>query len=161
MSMNIYSQKGDRVIYNNPRNGYQHDQNKAAKYLTVGQTYTVAHTLVDSFSTTVWLNEVTGVGFNSVLFSDSPKISTKNKHRLTKLAAFDPDAYSKVQEGTVYIGELSVMPALGKKIILAVDTINGHKQIGDEALITSTVVRISGNNYHTRNSIYRLELYTE
>jgi len=68
--MNIYSKYGDKVIFDQPNNGYNCDQERAKEHLVVGNIYTIDHTNVHPFSTSVSLIEVPGVLFNSVLFSD-------------------------------------------------------------------------------------------
>src|SRR6185312_10610801 len=70
MGMDIYAQPGTKVIFDNPKNGYAYDQADCRKHLTVGQIYTVERTDVHSAYTDVWLQEVPGVSFNSVMFSD-------------------------------------------------------------------------------------------
>jgi hypothetical protein len=69
--MNIYSKAGSKVIFAHPGNGYKHDQEQAAEYLKVGEVYTVSRTEVGGFHTEVYLEEVPGRGFNSVMFDDS------------------------------------------------------------------------------------------
>lgn len=66
--MDIYSKPGTKVIFDSPECGWPHDQETAAKYLTVGGLYTIAETVVHSSSTEVYLKEIPGVQFNSVLF---------------------------------------------------------------------------------------------
>jgi hypothetical protein len=68
--MNIYAKEGDKVVYAYPENGYKPEQEKAAKMLELGKTYTVQATDVDSWATQVYLKEFTNVAFNSVLFED-------------------------------------------------------------------------------------------
>lgn len=67
--MNIYSKHGDKVRLDGLY-GLNFDKNWANKHLTIGDIYTVDHTEVHSFSTKVFLVEVPGISFNSVLFSD-------------------------------------------------------------------------------------------
>jgi hypothetical protein len=71
MSMNINALPGDRVRFAHPDNGYIPDQEKAARHLKVGNVYTVSRTSVHAFYTNVYLNEVFGVAFNSVMFEDA------------------------------------------------------------------------------------------
>lgn len=68
--MDIYAKKGHRVVFSNPESGYQHHQNTAKEYLKVGKTYTINKTEVSNYHTDVYLEEVPGVAFNSVLFED-------------------------------------------------------------------------------------------
>lgn len=69
--MNIYAEEGHKVVFSNPNAGLFIHQEMAAKHLTVGETYTVDYTDVGGWSTDVYLKEVDGVRFNSVLFEDA------------------------------------------------------------------------------------------
>lgn len=69
-TMNIYAKKGDKVIFCNPENGRLYNQEDCFKYLKLDQVYTVDHTDVFGSSTDVYLQEVPGVSFNSVMFDD-------------------------------------------------------------------------------------------
>ncbi len=66
--MDIHAPHGTPVIFANPNSGYTHDQEMAARYLKVGETYTVEFTNVGNFQTHVGLREFPRVAFNSVLF---------------------------------------------------------------------------------------------
>lgn len=68
-SMNIYAQKGDKVIYFRDT-GYGKDRENARLYLRMGQIYTVERTVVFSDLTIVFLQEYPGIPFNSVQFKD-------------------------------------------------------------------------------------------
>lgn len=70
---NLYSPRGTRVVFAHPDCGYDGDKRTAAKHLTEGGIYTVAHTEVHGFHTNVWLEEVPGVIFNSVHFEEYEK----------------------------------------------------------------------------------------
>jgi hypothetical protein len=65
--MNIYSQKGTKVecISN------QYREQKLPQ-LKIGEIYTIEKTIVHSFITVVYLQEMPGVKFNSVLFINLP-----------------------------------------------------------------------------------------
>jgi hypothetical protein len=54
--MNIEANKGTQVIYNGT-GGYDADLKHANKYLTIGTTYTVEHTVIHNFNTDVYLEE--------------------------------------------------------------------------------------------------------
>ena len=75
--MNIYSDPGTKVIFANPTYGYPHDQENAKQHLTADKVYTVDHTDVFDSSTDVYLVEVPGVAFNSVLFEDAGPVLEK------------------------------------------------------------------------------------
>ncbi len=68
--MNISSEIGDKVVYAYPENGYLWDQEQGKKYLTPQETYIIEKIAVHDWRTEVWLKEVPGVAFNSVLFSN-------------------------------------------------------------------------------------------
>jgi hypothetical protein len=68
--MNIYAESGDKITYCNPNSGYQYDQEKAAKYLTLGNTYTIDYTDVSGWRTDVYIQEFPEISFNSVMFED-------------------------------------------------------------------------------------------
>ncbi|MEB4780810.1 hypothetical protein P5G60_03345 [Paenibacillus jamilae] len=70
MSMNILkAKKGCKVRYMN-RGGYDKDREWANKHLVKGQAYTIDQVEIHQSSTTVYLAEVPGHGFNSVCFDD-------------------------------------------------------------------------------------------
>ena len=52
-----------------PGNGYQGDQDQAAKYLEPGRTYLIDHMDVGRSHTTIYLHDFRDVGFNSVMFA--------------------------------------------------------------------------------------------
>lgn len=68
--MNIYALQGHKVKCVTQDGGYDYDKQQAMKYLEIDNMYTVDHTQVDSWSTTVFLQELPGIGFNSVFFED-------------------------------------------------------------------------------------------
>jgi hypothetical protein len=56
------------VIFNHPNAGCLPDQEKARKYLKLGERYRVRRRIVHDFSTEIYLHLFPGVSFNSVLF---------------------------------------------------------------------------------------------
>ncbi len=68
--MDIYAKKGHKIIFSSPTAGYPNHQETAAKYLTVDNVYTVDYTDVGGWHTDVYIKEVPGVAFNSVMFDD-------------------------------------------------------------------------------------------
>ena len=68
----IYAPEDERVVFEYPNAGYQHDQDTAAKHLTLGDTYTIERTEVGGWHTDYFLKEVPGVSFNSVHFAPAP-----------------------------------------------------------------------------------------
>lgn len=68
--MNTEAKPGDKAVFLYPWNGYEHDMEKAALYLKVGETYTVERVVGHSWSTDVYFTEVPEQRFNSVLFAD-------------------------------------------------------------------------------------------
>ncbi|MCP1306441.1 hypothetical protein [Paenibacillus tyrfis] len=69
-TMNIYAQKGDKVVFLND-NGHDWEPEHARKVgLKEGGVYTVECTEVGGCHTDVYLREFPGFGFNSVMFRD-------------------------------------------------------------------------------------------
>ena len=66
-AMDIYSPPGTRVKYLG-FNGHDNDKEQGDKFLTAGQIYTIKETVVGGWHTDVYLEEVGGQGFNSVMF---------------------------------------------------------------------------------------------
>ena len=66
--MDILTSPGKKVVFVYPDDGYPCDQETAAQHLVVGKSYTVASTVVHDWVTEVFLTEVPGVSFNSVMF---------------------------------------------------------------------------------------------
>ena len=77
--MDIYSKVGTKVIFAYPDSGYPHHQKTAAEHLELGRVYTVERIDVGGFHTDVFLAEVPGVAFNSVLFEHS--VQTIHRHK--------------------------------------------------------------------------------
>lgn len=69
--MNIYAPPGTKVRYACFLAGFPHDQQLAEQHLTRRAIYTVARADVHDYYTDVYLLEVPGVAFNSVLFTDA------------------------------------------------------------------------------------------
>lgn len=70
--MNIYARPGTLVVMKHPNSGYPVHQYLIQKHgLKLGVWYTVDRTVVEDFSTTVYLREYPGVAFNSVNFCDA------------------------------------------------------------------------------------------
>lgn len=75
--MNIYAEPGTKVIFTG-EGGYEVENKQANELLTKGETYTIEHIEVGDWNTEVWLKEVEGYSFNSVLFDD---VSMKSEKR--------------------------------------------------------------------------------
>ena len=77
--MNIYALQGHKVKVTEESIAYGYDSDKehAAQYLTVGSTYTIAHTEVDNYSTDVYLEEFPEIYFSSVHFEDVTEQDTE------------------------------------------------------------------------------------
>ena len=69
-SMNIYALEGDRVRFSNENAGTENDQFLAEHYLQLNDIYTVDYAEVGNSHTNVYLKEVPGFSFNSVIFTD-------------------------------------------------------------------------------------------
>ena len=68
--MNIYAQRGDKVVFAYPKNGWEGVVQTAKTYLKGGQIYTVDYTEVGQSRTYVYLIEFPEAPFNSVQFED-------------------------------------------------------------------------------------------
>lgn len=66
--IDIDAPNGERVRFTG-HGGYTHDQEHAAKHLTVDAVYTVEKTDISEWHTDVHLREVPGQKFNSVMFA--------------------------------------------------------------------------------------------
>ena len=71
------SYKGCKVKYINANN-CDHDTISANQYLVQGQIYTIDFEVVDRWQTNLYLEEVEGVGFNSVMIKHQDKKRKKN-----------------------------------------------------------------------------------
>jgi hypothetical protein len=69
-TMNIYANKGQKVRFSFPHNGYDSDIKHAQEYLDRDAIYTVEETFVSQSSTRVELQEFPKKYFNSVHFED-------------------------------------------------------------------------------------------
>lgn len=67
--MDIYSPEGSKVIFLG-KNGMEGDVEKALKYLTPGQEYTISYTEVHNWNTDVYLEEFPEKAFTSVMFKN-------------------------------------------------------------------------------------------
>ena len=165
--MNIYAVSGDKVVFAYPDNGSDCDREKALSYLTPNERYTIDRTRVGSFSTKIFLQEVHGVPFNSVMFEDaeitegkiSEELSTPHEYyRITRLQALkecDPshiDAY-QVMEGYF----LDKFPEIGNNIVMQVEVVNGERLTTNKLLTTTNIVKTENHFYYTQNSIYKIE----
>ena len=68
--MNIHAKRGTIIVFNHPNAGLPHEQEEARRKLDVNSIYTVERTDVHSFKTYVYLQEIPGIPFNSVLFEE-------------------------------------------------------------------------------------------
>lgn len=76
MSMSIeMARLGSRLKFKNPLNGYHADQALARLNLRVDHVYTLSAISIHAFHTEIYLVEVPGVSFNSVMFEDYNEIS--------------------------------------------------------------------------------------
>jgi len=80
--MNIYAKKGTKVVFKFPENGYPYERKTAEKYLRVGETYTVESVIIDSWVSSVELQEIPNVRFNTVHFAHLVDVSEEQS--LTK-----------------------------------------------------------------------------
>jgi hypothetical protein len=76
--MNIYAINGHKVVCSTFDAGYDHDKEVVRKHLEIGKVYTIDYTIIDSWSTDVYLVEFPNVKFNSVFFEDVDEQSNEN-----------------------------------------------------------------------------------
>lgn len=69
-SIDIHTSKaGDKVFFGFPTSGYDFDQRLAAQNLVLGKEYTISRLDIHAWNTDIYLKEIKGISFNSVLFS--------------------------------------------------------------------------------------------
>lgn len=84
--MNIYSKHGDKIIFDHPNYGWENDQKIAKDHLVIGEIYTVDRISIDRSQSKVFLIEVDGIPFNTVLFSNITKATYEEvKEKLENL----------------------------------------------------------------------------
>ncbi|MGM0175730.1 RusA family crossover junction endodeoxyribonuclease [Enterococcus sp. DIV0800] len=86
--MNIYAKPGDKIIYAFPKNGREVDQALADKWLKLGDVYTVEAIERNLSFTTVYLEKLPNLRFNSSLFEDYFETKITIKNHLTDLNAY-------------------------------------------------------------------------
>lgn len=92
--MNIYANKGTKVRFIDDKFfGSATDRHFANQYIESNGVYTVERTVVHSWSTDVYLQEVPGVCFNSVLFQEE---KTYKKESNEKFWAWAEQEYSGI-----------------------------------------------------------------
>lgn len=75
----------------------------------------------------------------------------------------DPSAEQEhpyIPLNTVYLGVIPHLPKVGERIICSYHT-KDSGNIGfkpSNILITTTIISIDGDNFHTQNSVYKIEL---
>lgn len=176
--MNIYANKGDKVIFTG-KNGTDHDKEYATKKgLKVGATYTIESTDVGGWHTTVYLQEVPNASFNSVMFMDHPTAPkappppSTAEYRITRVGNLMTRSGSKTLDGqpqevahpnialdTVFEGYFPLgLPVIGKGIIFVAETENGRRlSYNESGFFSSPVTKIENHFYYTKNSVYKIE----
>jgi hypothetical protein len=76
--MNIYALEGHKVKCETLEAGYDYDKEIAKRHLELSKEYTIDYTIVDSWSTDVYLKEIPNQRFNSVFFEDAVEQSEKD-----------------------------------------------------------------------------------
>ncbi len=69
-AMSVETKVGEKVLFDKPNQGYEHDTKRALKHLVVGNEYTIDWLKVAEWSSEVFFKEVPGVGFNTVHFKN-------------------------------------------------------------------------------------------
>lgn len=68
--MNIYAKKGHKVRLTTINAGQKPEQEVVKQHLLLNEVYTIDYTNVSNWATQVYLQEVPGIQFNSVFFTD-------------------------------------------------------------------------------------------
>ena len=79
--MNIYAIKGHKVKCSSLTAGYQQDIVRAERYLELDKEYTIEQTHVSGYQTSVFIEEVPNISFNSVLFEDTVEQSSEDDEK--------------------------------------------------------------------------------
>jgi len=114
--MNIYAKEGDKVTVTEEsiNNGYKPDKEQANRLLNVGYIYTVDHTNVGGWSTSVRLKEFPEQYFNSAHFEDCD-----DEDEVSELVKKDGKSFLEskgITEKTLVFG-----PAVFKVIVCLLD----------------------------------------
>lgn len=96
----LHCERGTKIIFSNPNNGWESDKERAKRYLEKGKIYTVENLIVGGSSSDVILQEIPNVKFNTVHFErvDQPEIVfvTSLSHGILNLST------QKHGEGRIY-----------------------------------------------------------
>ena len=69
-AMDIYAEPGTKILYPNREDVVESERKFATRHLKPGSIYTIKKIDRGNWSTAVYLEEVPGISFNSVLFVD-------------------------------------------------------------------------------------------
>jgi hypothetical protein len=89
---------------------------------------------------------------------------TANMYKRSAAMVMDPIAEQEhpyIPLNSVYIGIVAFLPKVGQNIICCYDNMNGvdvSVESPYDTLISTPVTSIDGDNYHTQNSVYKIEL---
>jgi hypothetical protein len=87
--IDIDTHPGEQVYFAHPTNGHPSDKAFAQKLLVHGYVYTVAFLDVHSCSSTLYLREFPGIGFNSVQFQNVIPKRNRNSRPPTQITCHD------------------------------------------------------------------------
>lgn len=68
--MSLATNPGSTVIFGFPNSGHDHDIERAARYLVVGEKYTVERLHIGDACSSVYLREIPEMGFNTIQFGN-------------------------------------------------------------------------------------------
>jgi hypothetical protein len=75
--MNIWTQKGAKIKFANAEAGFPSDERSVKEHLVLDEIYTISRIIVCSYRTTVYLEEVPKIGFNSCHFENATPVDTE------------------------------------------------------------------------------------
>lgn len=68
--MNVFAEKGDKIICRHTIAGYDRDKELGRKYLKLGEVYTVEDAVAFDSTSYVWLKEIPNIKFSTIHFAD-------------------------------------------------------------------------------------------
>ncbi len=69
--MNLNDLPGTKIVFRFPKSGSKGEQKRAQKYLKIGGVYTVKKVEIGNWHSNVYLEEVPGIAFNTVFFTEA------------------------------------------------------------------------------------------
>lgn len=82
-SMTIWTPVGYKIKYSFPENGTEYDMLAADKHLVLNESYTISNIKVDTWVTSLQLEEIPVIWFNSCHFSNVDQVSSEIEDALS------------------------------------------------------------------------------